>query len=201
MMHGLVNRGVECFLRDSFGPALWRDVAADAQFGADSFDSMSRYDQGVTEALIDAAAQRLARSREQVLEDFGTYLASHATVEPVRRLLRFGGADFMDFLLSVEDLHGRSRLAVPEIDVPHLALSEDEPDVYLLACRSTFAGAGHVMAGLLRAMADDYGALVFLEHRGQYDGAEWLRVHVAAARFAAGRHFDLGQSAVAGGVA
>ncbi|MGL5009034.1 MAG: heme NO-binding domain-containing protein [Paracoccaceae bacterium] len=197
-MHGLINRAVQCFLRDSYGPELWQMVARDAGFGAESFDTMAIYDQAVTEALIDAAAIHLARPRELVLEDLGTYLVSHQRVEPVRRLLRFGGADFMDFLLSVEDLQGRSRLAVPDIDVPALALEEGEADVYLLSCRSPLSGAGHVIMGLLRAMADDYGALVLLEHQGQRDGAEWLRVHVLETRFAAGRSFDLGRSSLAG---
>lgn len=197
-MHGLVNRAVQCFLRDSYGVELWQQVAHDAGFGAESFDTMALYDQVVTDGLIDAAAARLARPREQVLEDLGNYLVSHRRVEPVRRLLRFGGADFMDFLLSVEDLRGRSRLAVPDIDVPYLALEAAEADVYLLSCRSPLAGAGHVIMGLLRAMADDYGALVLLEHQGLRDGAEWLRVHVLETRFAAGRSFDLGRNPLAG---
>jgi hypothetical protein len=191
-MHGLINRALQCFLRDNFGPDLWRDVARASGFRAESFDTMAVYDLAVTDGLINAAARSLDRPRELLLEDLGTYLVSHKTVEPVRRLLRFGGADFMDFLLSVEDLPGRSRLAVPDIDVPHLTLQEDAADVYLLSCRSPLAGAGHVIMGLLRAMADDYGALVLLDHQGQRDGAEWLRIHVLEARFAAGRRFDLG---------
>ena len=197
-MHGLINRAVQCFLRDAYGPELWQLVASDAGFGADVFDTMAVYPLGVTDGLIDAASRHLNRPRDMLLEDLGTYLVSHHTVEPIRRLLRFGGADFMDFLLSVEDLQGRSRLAVPDIDVPFLTLEEAEPDVYLISCRSDLAGAGHVIMGLLRAMADDYGALVLLDHQGSRDGAEWLRVHVLEACFAAGRRFELGHSTLAG---
>ncbi len=197
-MHGLINRAVQCFLRDTYGTDLWGKVAQDAGFGAEGFDTMALYDQTVTDALIDAAARRLDRPRDLMLEDVGTYLVSHRTVDAVRRLLRFGGADFMDFLLSVEDLPGRSRLAVPDIDVPRLSLDEVGTDVYLLGCQSALAGAGHVVMGLLRAMADDYGALVLLEHQGTCDGVEWLHIHVLEARYAAGRRFDLAQRAVAG---
>jgi hypothetical protein len=197
-MHGLINRAVQCFLRDTFGPDLWQDVALAAGFGTDGFDTMATYPQSVTDALLDAAAQALDRPREMLLEDLGTYLVSHHTVEPIRRLLRFGGASFMDFLLSVEDLRGRSRLAVPDIDIPFLTLQEEAPDIYLLSCRSPVAGAGHVLMGLLRAMADDYGALVLLDHQGQCDGAEWLRVHVLETSFAVGRSFDLGRVAISG---
>ena len=29
-MHGLVNRSIECFLRDTYGPGIWAGVAVDA---------------------------------------------------------------------------------------------------------------------------------------------------------------------------
>jgi hypothetical protein len=190
-MHGLINRALQCFLRDTYGVERWLQVARAAGFGGDGFDTMAVYDQSVTDALIDASAQMLDRPRDLMLEDMGTYLVSHPTVEPLRRLLRFGGATFMDFLLSLEDLPGRSRLAVPDIDVPELALEETEADVFLLTCRSPLQGAGHVLMGLMRAMADDYGALVLLDHLGVRDGAERLRIHVLETSFAAGRQFDL----------
>ncbi len=197
-MHGLVNRALQCFLRDTFGADVWHLIACKAGFGADGFDTMAVYPHTVTDGLIAGAAACLARPREMLLEDMGTYLVSHETVEPLRRLLRFGGADFMDFLLSVEDLQGRSRLAVPDIDVPLLTLDEVEPDIYLISCNSPIAGAGHVIMGLLRAMADDYGALVLLDHQGQTGAIEKVRVHVLEANFAVGRRFDLGHVALAG---
>jgi hypothetical protein len=39
---------------------------------------------------------------------------------------------------------------------------------------------------------------VLLDHQGQRDGAEWLRIHVLEARFAAGRRFDLGHPSLQG---
>jgi hypothetical protein len=195
-MHGLINRAVQCFLRDTYGVDRWLQVARMAGFGDDGFDTMAVYDLSVTDALIDAAARMLDRPRDLVLEDMGTYLVSHPTVEPLRRLLRFGGATFMDFLLSLEDLPGRSRLAVPDIDIPELALEEAEADVFLLICRSPLKGVGHVVMGLMRAMADDYGALVLLDHLGGGDGSERLRIHVLETSFAAGRRFDLASAAM-----
>ncbi len=196
-MHGLINRAVQCFLRDTYGVNRWLQVARAAGFGADGFDTMAMYDQAVTDALIDAAARQLDRPRDLMLEDLGTYLVSHPTVEPLRRLLRFGGATFMDFLLSLEDLPGRSRLAVSDIDIPELRLAEAGADVFLLACRSPLRGAGHVVMGALRAMADDYGALVLLDHQGGRDGAEWLHIHVLETSFAPARRFDLASGQVA----
>jgi hypothetical protein len=190
-MHGLINKALQCFLRDTYGEELWLAVARDARLGFDSFEPMLHYDTDQTRAVIAAAARRLDRPSETVLEDLGTYLVSHPNLEPLRRLLRFGGVTFPDFLDSLEDMRGRGRLALPDLDLPVLELRQEGEDRYRLACRSPLAGAGHVVMGLLRAMADDYGALVLLDHLGAKDGEEAISIHLPEPRFAEGRRFDL----------
>jgi hypothetical protein len=44
-------------------------------------------------------------------------------------------------------------------------------------------------------MADDYGALVMLEHRGCRNGAEEIAIALVETAYAAGRSFDLGARA------
>lgn len=163
-MHGLVNRSIQCFLRDTYGDRLWAEVARDTGVGDHGFEAMLIYDDRLTTAVLDAAARLLDRPREMLLEDLGTYLVSHPTTEALRRLLRFGGVDYRDFLHSLDDLQGRGRLAVPDLDLPLLQLCEGEPGHFTLRVTGRSAGVGHVLIGLLRAMADDYGALVLLDH-------------------------------------
>ncbi|MGP3697501.1 heme NO-binding domain-containing protein [Rhodobacter sp. NSM] len=192
-MHGLVNRALECFLRDTYSPALWVEVARDARLGFDSFEPMLIYDPSETEAVIAAAGARLARPREALLEDVGTYLVSHPTTEPLRRLLRFGGVTFTDFLHSLDDLPDRARLALPELDLPDLRLTGQGQQRFRLICASPIAGMGYVMMGLLRAMADDYGVLVMLDHRGLTAEGEVVSIVLLDAAFSAGRPFDLAE--------
>lgn len=194
-MHGLVNRSIQCFLRDTYGEDLWLGVAQEAELGFDSFETMLTYDDSLTGAVIDAAAQRLDRPRETVLEDLGTYLVSHSNLERVRRLLRFGGVGFVDFLHSLDDLPGRARLALPDLELPRLALEDDGDDRFTLRCSSTVPGAGHVVVGLLRAMADDYGALVLLDHSADGPDSDVVSIHLLEQQFAAGRRFELAQRA------
>lgn len=193
-MHGLLNRSIQCFLRDTYGAPLWAAVARDAGVGPDGFEAMLRYDDSVTYAVLDTAAVHLGRSRESILEDLGTYLVSHPNFEALRRLLRFGGVTFADFLHSLEDLPGRGRLAVPDLDLPVLQLGDVGPDIYALRCQG-YAGIGYVFLGVLRGMADDYGALVLLDHAEEADGTEVIIVHLLESTFAAGRRFDLAAQA------
>jgi len=196
-MHGLINKSLQSFLSDSFGRSEWADIARESGvsqiLGPDGFEPMQHYDDALTEAVLQAAVTALKRPRECLLEDLGTYLISNERLEPLRRLLRFGGVSFTDFLYSLDDLQGRSRLAVPELDLPELSVDEAGPGQFSLTCRAGPAGFGFVMVGILRALADDYGALAVLEHQGRDPSTtdEVIVIEVHDPAFHAGRRFDL----------
>ncbi|WP_127104426.1 heme NO-binding domain-containing protein [Pararhodobacter zhoushanensis] len=195
-MHGLINKALQAFICDAFGADAWEEIlhrsGADAVLGSDGFEAMQLYDDGLTVTVLATAAQLLRRSRDALLEDLGTYLISGERQEPLRRLLRFGGVSFTDFLFSLDDLQGRSHLAVPELGLPELSISEVETGGFSLACRDGWPGFGHVLVGALRALADDYGALVVLEHHGTGSGTEEvIAIEVHDPAYYAGRRFDL----------
>lgn len=194
-MHGLIARTLQCFLQDTYGQSAWQEIARSADLDATDFEAMLDYDTRMVEQVLDAAVLRLDKPREAILEDIGTYLITHPNNEGLRRLMRYGGVDFIDFLHSLEDLPGRARLAVPDLVLPELELSESTLSQFLLSSHGSLRdlpGFGHVLVGVLRSMADDYGALVILEHRGALDGAEIIDITVVETDFAEGRDFELG---------
>lgn len=195
-MHGLINRAIQCFVVDSYGSDKWVEAARHADLGFVEFESMLIYDDEVTPKLLEAVSHVLKRDRNEVMEDIGTYLVSHPNVEALRRLLRFGGFDFVEFLHSLDDLPDRARLAVSDLNLPGLELQDLAPGQFSLVCQSTIAGYGHVMMGVLRAMADDYGVLALLDHAGSGDGIETISVTLIETEFAEGRSFELGARAL-----
>jgi hypothetical protein len=190
-VHGLINRAIQTFLRDTYGAATWRQIVQEAGLGFDSFEPMLIYQRAQTAAVIKAAAHILDRPPESLLEDLGTALVSRSNTDTVRRLMRFGGVTFVDFLHSLEELRGRGRMAVPDLDLPELELDEAGPQVYRLTCTTDMPGAAHVLMGLLRAMADDYGALVLLDHDGHSDHGEAILIQLLDQNHGLGRRFDL----------
>jgi hypothetical protein len=162
-----------------------------AGIGFDSFEPMLTYPSAETEAVLEAAVAVLDRPRDALLEDLGTYLVANQSLEALRRLLRFGGVTFRDFLHSLDDMRGRGQLALPDLDLPDLALTECSPDYFCLHCRFQIKGVGHVLLGLLRSMADDYGALVLLDHLGTGSDGEIVSIRLLETSFAEGRRFDL----------
>jgi hypothetical protein len=190
-MHGLINRSLQCFLRDTYGAQAWWAIARVAELRFDDFEPLQIYDTALTEAVVTAAARELQRSRETVLEDLGTYLVSHPNLEALRRLLRFGGVSFVDFLNSLEDLPEHGRLGLPDLELPEFVLSDQGDGRFQLRVSRLIDGVGHVVVGLLRAMADDYGALVLLEHEGVAGDHELVSVHLLDHAYSAGRVFAL----------
>ena len=191
-MHGLVNRTIQGFVTDTYGPDCWESVSLAADLGFTDFEAMLIYDETLTLNVLAAVSDLLDKPRTEVLEDIGTYLVSHPNAEAVRRLLRFGGEDFVDFLHSLDDLPDRARLAVADLELPQLELREHAAGRFSLTVNARIEGFGFVMIGMLRSLADDYGALVLLEHRGGQRGLETVDITLIEAGFAQGRRFELG---------
>lgn len=197
-MHGLINQAIERFARDTYGAALWEKLAQQLDLGFTEFEAMLRYEEDVTGQVLHALAAALDKSPDEVLEDIGTYLVSHPNSDALRRLLRFSGVDFVEFLHSLDDLPARARLAVPDLDVPLLELREHTTQDFSLTIHAPRTGSirfGRVVMGLLRAMADDYGALVLLDYKGGREGVEIIEIKLLETAFAAGRAFQLGVQA------
>ncbi|MGB3278893.1 MAG: heme NO-binding domain-containing protein [Pseudorhodobacter sp.] len=190
-MHGLINRAIQCYVRDTHGELAWKKVTRQACIGIDGFETMLSYKHSITEEVLQACVSVLGRPRETIMEDLGTFLVSNQGSDALRRLLRFGGVSFTDFLQSLEDTRGRGRLALPDLDLPELDLFEISPSLYTLQCRFPLEGSGHVIVGLLRAMADDYGALVLLDHDGDSLDGEMIMIQLLEVSYAQGRSFDL----------
>lgn len=191
-MHGVVNRAVECFLRDTYTTDVWNDVADAAGHHERSFEALLSYDPATTERVIRAAEARIGKQRDALLEDLGIYLVSHPRYEALRRLLRFAGVTFEDFLLSIEELPGRARLALPDLNVVPVRVSMLGPSRFEICCGPGWPGFGHVLTGSIRAMADDYGALVTLFPQSQTpDGATCILLTLHEAHHSRGRSLDL----------
>ncbi len=191
-MHGLINKAIQSFVCATYGPSCWNRVTDAAALGFSEFEAMLTYDADVSERVLDALCDDLKRPKADLLEDLGTYLVSHPKMEGLRRLLRFGGVTYQEFLHSLDDLSDRVRLAVSDLQLPALELRELSPAEYELHCSAGLPGYSNVMSGVLRAMADDYGSLVILSFAGSKDAKDVISITLVECAFAEGREFDLG---------
>ncbi|WP_120635877.1 heme NO-binding domain-containing protein [Ruegeria sp. EL01] len=194
-MHGLINRAIQSFVCATYGQSCWLRVTEAAELGFVEFEAMLGYDDDVSTRVMDMLSAELGRPKAEIQEDVGTYLVSHPNMEGLRRLLRFGGGSYVEFLHSLDDLSDRVRLAVSDLALPALELRELSTTEFQLFCDPGLFGYSSVMVGVLRAMADDYGALVMLSHDGEDETVDMISVTLVESAFAEGRHFDLGARA------
>lgn len=183
-MHGLINRSIEGFLRDTYGDSCWAEIAEASGIDARGFQTVRQYPDSISFALVNHAAARLDKPEAELLEDLGAWLARF---EPIRRLLRFSGRDFTDFLHTLEELQGRAHMVIPDLGMPRIKVqmrADDELRVLMPDCFSEWRS---VMAGVIRSMADDYGALGLITVE---DSA--VVVKISHDSFSEGRGFELG---------
>lgn len=190
-MYGLFLRALQGYCLATFGPDRWGEVLLRADMPAEGFEPLLPYSAPQFRQVLTAARTVLGRPAEVILEDLGTYIVTDPRVTAPRRLLRFCGATFAEFLGTLEELPDRARLALPDVEVPPLHIDEPGPGAYRLRWETEVPEMIHLLLGVLRAMADDYGALVFIEAVVGRDGAPCLSIRLAAARFARGRSFAL----------
>lgn len=191
-MHGLIFRTLQVFIEDTYGDEKWRLIAERAALEHPDFEAMLYYDGDLLVGLLQACADVLDKLRESILEDVGIYLVSHPNCEALRRLLRFGGFDFIEFLHSLDELPERTRLAVADLDLPDLELRDEGNNQFTLQVTGAPDGFSDVLVGMLRAMADDYGALVLLDHSERRRHSDTITISVIETEYAAGREFALG---------
>lgn len=195
-MHRLVIRAVQEFLRDTYGEALLREVAACERTAAGSGEWGRADDANATkrrlrgESVISAAADILDKPAIELFEDLGAWLAQR---EPIRRLLRFSGRDFKDFVLSLEELPGRVHYVIPDMEIPAIQVLREDDGTIVLTLPDSSPAWTAILGGLLRAMADDYGALGLIVVEGC-----GIEVHISDHSFTEGRDFHLGAGYLAG---
>ena len=190
-MHGMINRAFQEFIEVRYGHPIWEEVCSQANLPFTEFEAMLQYNDAYTIRCFEATTRVLHLETNALLEDLGTHLITHKPLEPLRRLLRFGGGTFCEFVLSLEELEERGRLVAPDLEIPSVGVTQYDTTGFLVASKWKLPGSGPVLLGALRAMADDYGALVTLSLAGIDGETEKLDVTIHDVDHSEGRTFDL----------
>jgi len=161
-MLGLINKAIENFAIDTYGKRFWNSFTRRHLNGEFTFEPLLEYEHALTFRLIDWLAEARSKTSADIMEDIGTFLVSARNGEALRRLLRFGGANFVEFIFSLDELNERSEIALKDLNLPQLSVERINQNSVSVRVDQSWPGFEHVIAGILRSLADDYGALVFI---------------------------------------
>ncbi|MEM9795365.1 MAG: heme NO-binding domain-containing protein [Pseudomonadota bacterium] len=198
-MHGMICKALEGFLVANHGPEVWDRVRREAGLPFTRFEPMRAYEPEMMVRLMESACRIVDRRTLPLLEDIGHWICTNPELDPVRRLFRFAGASYEDFILSLDDVHDRARMALPDLIVPRMRLVEHGNGRFDVTTYWPQPGASAVLTGVLRAMADDYGALAMIEMSGhRHAGDHWeetVSLQLVERDFSEPRDFHFGGAA------
>lgn len=185
-MHGLVNRSIEYFARQTHGDAVWTAAATAAGVDPRGVELMCEQDDSTARRLLHEIAALVGCSPPELAGDIGAWVAQRSAI---RRLLRFAGRDFASFVTTLDQLRGRARLVLRDLELPAISVAPLPRGWKLTpACDEVWL---HALAGVLHAMADDYGVLAVIEIRG-----DSILVDVPVVDFNEGRPFSISDPSV-----
>jgi hypothetical protein len=192
----MICKALEAHVTSMHGAALWDSICAAAGFEAGRFEPLLTYDDALFDAVLAAGARSLDRDEAALLDDLGAWICTHPPLDPVRRLLRFCGTSFRDFLFSLEEIDARARMTLPELELPRCRLTQDAgPDRFVVSTLWHRPGSGALLAGVLRAMASEHGALAVIapRHPNAAAGERWecVTIDLPRERFHSPRAFAL----------
>ena len=151
-MLGLTVTALQHFTLDTYGHEAWRHAVKAVLGDFQKFEALLVYDDDVVFALIKELAESNNRIRKDLEENIGNYLVSSKNMKSLRRLLRFGGATFEDFVMSLNDLNERVDLALSELNLPTVQSRQQDDGSYLLRVEDQWSGFENVIVGILRAL-------------------------------------------------
>lgn len=134
-------------------------------------------------AMLREAAMQTGKPLDELTEDLGAWVVRQ---DEIWRLLRFCGQDFLDFLLRLDELPERIRLISDNLNLPQIGLSRSDDGLLWVTVSQGPSWWHAFLSGLLRAMADDYGALCVITRT-----AEGICIDVPDSAFAEARVFRL----------
>lgn len=165
-MYGLVNQAVKDFIVTNQGAEVWRSVAKEAGLDESDFTVMQAYPDQVTYDLVAAAHKVLGLDVETVLEVFGEYWPDYAKRTAYARLMNFAGQSFEDFLKSLDQMHARIQMSLPELDPPSFEVAESADGDLQLHYYSRREGLAPMVKGLLRGLAKQFDLTISVEQVG-----------------------------------
>ena len=178
-MDTLINRTVEEFLRLNYGESLVESTTDEL---STLIDTDGRRGRVYALRMLEQAAFRLSKPTQEMLEDLGGWFTR---IEAIRRLLRFSGRDFSDFVLRLDEMPSRAHLILPNLQLPAIEVTQRGQSL-LVRMTPPDSVWRHILVGTIRGMADDYGALCLISGE-----AETIHVNIWDISFTEGRAFFL----------
>jgi len=176
-MLGLVNRSLVEFVGEFHGEAGVAQLHRELPELPSRFEALVDYPIHQTAGLISFVARLRDVEHSTILDDLGTYSVIRLWDARLRDCLLSCGKDFNDFLRNLPIVIGSISRIEPRIRVGDLQIEEKAASRFLVHVADQMGLLGDVLQGVLRTIADEFGALTLIE-RSSKKGAVRISINV-----------------------
>ncbi|MEO0344438.1 MAG: diguanylate cyclase [Pseudomonadota bacterium] len=164
-MLGLINQGLRSFVLAFHGEKSWSAMRARRAELPEDFEVLLDYPPDITTTLLAEIAMIRDVDRRDVLEDLGTYLVTNLWEARIRDLILTCGADFNNFMARAPVILQALEQIEPRSNCKAFSFKTKAKGQYEIRNSGDMLYAAPLIVGVLRAIADHFGALVTLKHK------------------------------------
>lgn len=171
-MYGLVNQAIKDLVVTKFGEDSWKQICERANVPPEDFVSMQYYPDTVTYGLVGSASTQLNMDASDILFEFGKFWILYTASQGYGPLMDLFGEDFKSCLQSLNNMHARMGMTMPQLTPPRFRFTEIQPNLYQLDYFSKRAGLSPMVKGLLHGLAEKYSVKIQIIIMGKTSEAE-----------------------------
>ena len=175
-MHGIVPAEFRFYVETRHSSIGWSALVAEAGLAARPYVPFERYPDAEVLALIAAAAKLTRCSSDDLLRDFGRFLAP--TLLKTYGFLVEPQWKTMELLLHTEtNIHQTVRSRDPNADPPQLRFERTGPNTLVLSYNSP-RRLSALARGIIEGVASHYRERVAIDETKQADGASTMSITI-----------------------
>lgn len=174
-MYGMLSIGIHDLIVSRFGEEVWGKIKAKAGIAEPKFELMNEYPDDYIYRLVDAAAEVLGRSKDEIMVAFGEFWPGFAASGAYGHLFDKHGNNLREFLFNLDNLHTRVGQSFPRLKPPSFRYDILDEDTLRMHYLSERYGLCQVVLGALKGLAKHFNAEIEIEHpreNCQREGAE-----------------------------
>jgi hypothetical protein len=181
-MYGLVNQAVQDLVVSKFGASTWNQIKLKAGVAVEAFSRMDPYPDELTYRLVSAASEVLGMPPDDVLVAFGEHWVLFTGREGYGHMFDAAGSTLKDFLLNLDNLHGRVGQNFAKLVPPSFSFDALDGGALRMHYHSERRGLCPMVRGLVQGLSKHFREPIDIQHPVcSRDGAEHCEFLLAPA--------------------
>lgn len=175
-MHGIIHAEIRRYIEHRHGREAWHEALQKAGLEGRIYTTVGTYPDEQLMAIVDAAVSMTGTPVNEILEDFGEFLAP-SLLSMYRALIRPEWKTAELLLHTEATIHTVVRMKNPGAEPPHLRFESTGPDSLVFFYNSPRRLAD-VARGIIRGVADHYGETVIIDEDRNEDGTSRMNIQI-----------------------